>query len=78
MEKMYELMEKSLELEKQLASFIYVMSCLEQSYSEEIQAEEKYLTNTMLSMLLTVQKNVKCMIHEMDGYIVETKKETSP
>ena len=77
MEKMYELMEKSLELEKQLASFIYVMSCLEQSYSEEIQAEEKYLTNTMLSMLWTLQKKLKSIIHEMDVYIIDTKKETS-
>lgn len=77
MEKMYEFMEKSLELEKQLASFIYVMSCLEQSYSEEIQAEEKYLANTMLSMLWTLQKKLKSIIHEMDVYIIDTKKETS-
>ncbi len=77
MEKMYELMEKSLELEKQLVSFTYVISCLEQSYSEEIQAEEKYLANTMLSMLWTLQKKLKSIIHEMDVYIIDTKKETS-
>ena len=77
MEKMYELMEKSLELEKQLVSFTYVISCLEQSYSEEIQAEEKYLANTMLSMLWTLQKKLKSIIHGMDVYIIDTKKETS-
>ena len=66
-------MEKSLELEKQLVSFTYVISCLEQSYSEEIQAEEKYLANTVEWMLLQLQGKVRKIIEEMDLYIVEEK-----
>lgn len=40
MEKMYEFMDQYLQLEKQVASFLYVISTLEQSYSEEMQKEE--------------------------------------
>ena len=52
MNKMYEFMDQCLEIEKQAASFLYVISKLEQSYSEDTQKEEKYLVNTVKCMLL--------------------------
>lgn len=73
MEKMYEFMDQYLELEKQVASFLYVISRLEQSYSEEMQKEEKYLANTVEWMLLQLQRELKKIIREMDLYIVEEK-----
>lgn len=73
MEKMYEFMDQYLELEKQVASFLYVITTLEQSYSEEMQKEEKYLANTVEWMLLELQRELKKIIREMDLYIVEEK-----
>lgn len=73
MEKMYEFMDQYLELEKQVASFLYVITTLEQSYSEEMQKEEKYLANTVEWMLLQLQRELKKIIREMDLYIVEEK-----
>ena len=55
MEKMYEFMDQYLELEQQVVSFLYVITRLEQSYSEEMQKEEKYLANTVEWMLLQLQ-----------------------
>ena len=76
MEKMYEFMEQSLELAKQVASFLYVISRLEQSYSEETQKEEKYLANTIEWMLLYLQRELKKIIGQMDVYIVEEKQQS--
>ena len=59
MEKMYEFMDQYLELEKQVVSFLYVITRLEQSYSEEMQKEEKYLANTVEWMLLQLQRELK-------------------
>lgn len=73
MEKMYEFMDQYLELEKQVASFLYVITTLEQSYSEEMQKGEKYLANTVEWMLLQLQRELKKIIREMDLYIVEEK-----
>lgn len=73
MEKMYEFMDQYLELEKQVVSFLYVITRLEQSYSEEMQKEEKYLANTVEWMLLQLQRELKKIIREMDLYIVEEK-----
>lgn len=73
MEKMYEFMDQYLGLEKQVASFLYVIARLEQSYSEETQKEEKYLANTVEWMLLQIQREMKKIIGEMDVYIVEEK-----
>lgn len=76
MEKMYEFMDQYLELERQVASFLYVISTLEQSYSEEMQKEEKYLANTVEWMLLQLQRELKKMIQEMDLYIVEENQQS--
>ena len=73
MEKMYEFMDQYFELEKQVVSFLYVITRLEQSYSEEMQKEEKYLANTVEWMLLQLQRELKKIIREMDLYIVEEK-----
>lgn len=70
MNKMYEFMDQCLEIEKQAASFLYVISKLEQSYSEDTQKEEKYLVNTVKCMLLQLQTPLKKVIQEMDCYIV--------
>lgn len=75
MEKMYEFMDKYLALEKQVASFLYVISKLEQSFSEETQKEEKYLANTVEWMLSQLQREVRRIIREMDLYIVEEKQQ---
>lgn len=76
MEKMYEFMDQYLEMEKQVASFLYVISKLEQSYSEEMQKEEKYLANTVEWMLLQLQRELKKIIRQMDSYIVEEKQQS--
>lgn len=76
MEKMYEFMDQFLEMEKQVASFLYVISRLEQSYSEEMQKEEKYLANTVEWMLLQLQRELKKIILKMDSYIVEEKQQS--
>lgn len=76
MEKMYEFMDQYLDLEKQVASFLYVIARLEQSYSEETQKEEKYLANTVEWMLLQLQGKVRKIIGEMDLYIVEEKQQS--
>ena len=76
MEKMYEFMDQYLALEKQVASFIYVISKLEQSFSEETQKEEKYLANTVEWMLSQLQREVRRIIQEMDLYIVEEKQQS--
>ena len=66
-------MDQYLELEKQVVSFLYVITRLEQSYSEEMLKEEKYLANTVEWMLLQLQRELKKIIREMDLYIVEEK-----
>ena len=73
MEKIYEFMERNLEIEKKVSSFLYTISKLEQAYSEEEQKEEKYLANTVRWMFLQVQKDLKDSIQEMDAYIVAEK-----
>lgn len=71
MKKMYAFMEKCLDVEKQVTAFLYIISNLEQSYSEETQKEEKYLATTTLWMLTALQKELQQVIHEMDVYIAE-------
>ena len=66
-------MERNLEIEKKVSSFLYTVSKLEQTYSEEEQKEEKYLANTVRWMFLQVQKDLKDSIQEMDSYIVAEK-----
>lgn len=73
MKKIYEFMERNLEIEKKVSSFLYTVSKLEQVYSEEEQKEEKYLANTVRWMFLQVQKDLKDSIQEMDAYIVAEK-----
>lgn len=73
MKKIYEFMERNLEIEKKVSSFLYTVSKLEQTYSEEEQKEEKYLANTVRWMFLQVQKDLKDSIQEMDSYIVAEK-----
>ena len=73
MDRMYEFMEQCLEIEKQVASFLYMISTLEQFYSEDTQKAEKCLACSMQCMLLQLQKELKKVIQEMDCYVVEEK-----
>lgn len=70
---LYDFMEKSLKIEKDLESVIYIIGRLEQSFSEEDKKEEKLVTNGMLLSLQEVQRGLHSMIQEFDKYIVKCK-----
>ncbi len=69
---LYEMMDLYLEIDKDLKSVVYVIKVMENSYSEEDNAAQKYLCNSILLSLNNVESKLNYAISLFDEYIIKS------
>ena len=69
MEQLYLIMEDLLDAEYNQKSLLYVLETLEASYSEQEQAEVKFVVNHTKGGLKALQKEIRAAIDQLDHYI---------
>lgn len=68
---MYDLLERYLDIDKDISSMICLLQKLEESLSEEENKCEKFMVNSMLLMLDAVDRKLKKALTETDKYILQ-------
>lgn len=68
---MYDLLERYLDIDKDISSIICLLQKLEESLSEEENKCEKFMVNSMLLMLDAVDRKLKKALTETDKYILQ-------
>ena len=70
MEKLYLIMEECLKNQYGMKAVISLLETLEATYSEEEQAELKYMVYVIKTNLEALQEEMSAIIASMDNYIV--------
>ena len=70
MEKLYLIMEECLKNQYGIKAVISLLETLEATYSEEEQAELKYMVYVIKTNLEALQEEMSSIIASMDNYIV--------
>lgn len=70
MEKLYLIMEECLKNQYGMKAVISLLETLEATYSEEEQAELKYMVYVIKTNLEALQEDMSAIIASMDNYIV--------
>lgn len=70
MEKLYLIMEECLKNQYGMKAVLLLLETLEASYSEEEQAELKYIVYVIKTNLEALQEEMKEIISQIDNYIV--------
>lgn len=70
MEKLYLIMEECLKNQYGMKAVIFLLDILETTYSEEEQAEIKYIVYVIKMNLEVLQKDMSSIIASIDNYIV--------
>ena len=70
MEKLYLIMEECLKNQYGMKAVISLLETLESTYSEEEQAELKYMVYVIKTNLEALQEEMSSIIASMDNYIV--------
>ena len=68
---MYDLLDRYLDIDKDISSMICLLEKLEESFSEEENKGEKFMVNSMLLMLDAVDRKLKKALTETDKYILQ-------
>ena len=74
MEKLYLIMEECLKNQYGMKAVLLLLETLEASYSEEEQAELKYMVYVIKTNLEALQEEMKEIISHIDNYIVSESK----
>lgn len=70
MEKLYLIMEECLKNQYRMKAVLLLLETLAASYSEEEQAELKYIVYVIKTNLEALQEEMKEIISQIDNYIV--------
>lgn len=69
---MYDLLDRYLDIDKDISSMICLLQKLEESISEEESKGEKFIVNSLLLMLDAVDRKLKKALTETDKYILQS------